>query len=168
MSNVLIFPAPVVTAVSPLLGQVLEVAGDARRREEGTGRWIPLRAGTVLRRGTELITGLSSRLLIGLRSGDAAELPPVSCCVLHDLRIGPGVRQLRVAGRFGGLILYPAGDRDRPFRIERFPTGPLDPASAAWCAAQRLTDIVISGERIELRAVTCYEPAVVTTESARP
>ena len=173
-TNVLLFPARPRPAAADALGSVANLVGEARARDARSPAWRPLRNGMSLRRGTEVMTGLKTRLTIALRGGDLIQINSVCCLILQNVHVAGHVRQLRVAARFGGLTLLPGGNRDRAFTIDPFPNSVLPPeairrtlgngeapnaAPSVWGPFERATDIVIAGDVIELRAVTCYRAA---------
>jgi hypothetical protein len=144
------------------LGVVAGLVGEARYRDPRSGGWRPLRAGMKLRPGTEVVTGRRSRLTIGLAGGDAIRLAPVSCCVLREAADEGDRRRVRLECRFGGWSLLPAGDPTRAFRVAPLlpPTDddgtlPHEPPDG-WCLADRAVEVVVEGDRIELRAVNGY------------
>jgi hypothetical protein len=158
-SNVLSFP---VRARAPSsVGQVVGVVGEGRIRDPQTGVWKPVRAGQTLRRGAELITGLGTHLAVALATGDLLRMDPVSCCVLVDLEVSPEERRIRIDGRFGGLTLMPAGDKERAFVIDPMPAGaaPIvrDGSGTSWRLTERGLDVVLRGDEVEVRAVTRYK-----------
>lgn len=170
-ANVLLFPARPRLLTRDVVGRVVGLSGEARVRGPRDGEWRAAAMGAPIRRETELITGLQTRLTVALSCGDLLQLKSVSCLSILDVTAAPTSRTIRLAGRFGGMLLFPEGDRERAFRLDAFPAtaAPNDPASrplgngeqaldppARWRVAERATELVLSGDNLDVRAVTLY------------
>ena len=168
-SNVLVFPARPRLRTRDVVGRIVGLSGEARARGPNDGEWRAAAMGAPVRRETELITGLRTRLTVALSCGDLIQLKSVSCLSILDVSATPTSRTVRLAGRFGGMLLFPEGDRGRAFRLESFPAALAEAASkplgngewaldppARWRVVERATEIVIAGDNLEVRAVTLY------------
>lgn len=166
---VLVFPARPRLRTRDVVGRIVGLSGEARVRGRQDGDWRAAAMGAPVRRETELITGLQTRLTVALSSGDLLQLKSVSCLTILDVSAAPTSRTIRLAGRFGGMLLFPEGDRERAFRLESFPPAAGDPVSrplgngewaldppARWRAVERATEIAIAGDNLDVRAVTMY------------
>lgn len=165
-SNVLPFPDRRRRRRPNLMGRVVGLIGEARYRDPATAAWKRVTPGLPLKRGAELITGKNARCALSLATGDVLQMTGSSYCHLVGVGFDRDTCQIRLAGRFGGLTLFPGGDTARPFRMDPLhlpaATGQGAPDDddqppSIWRVTDRCTDIIISDEGIEMRAVTRFE-----------